>query len=667
MVAPAMPHRGRQRTGLELPVRLSRQRQIQLARRRPRGRSEDSCPSYRMRGKDLVPVHAGQPSRLLSVKAVQLPGIHASLLHQRRIQPVAVRYEQSHPLVAADINILLPVAVEIADDVPVLRAEMPAADPVLVLRRIARHPDLVEPRAGRQEQAGPQRAADENIGFTVPVEITDAMPILRAEMPAADPVLVLRRIACHPDLVEPSAGREEQAGPLRAAGGNIGFTVPVEITDVMPVLRAEMPAADPVLVLCRIARHPDLVEPGAGREQQAGPQWAADEDILQAVSIEITDHEAVERPEMPAAQPVPCLPDLVEVAAVILEQRETLAVEGHQVLGAAGGEMPEHQPRHGRPRISPRELVPAQPAQLRRHLSGVGVAHLNEGAAALARAVDEDICIRVIVEPRRDLLIAGLQLPLTDPVPALGRIAAHPFHMETVAAAGQNRRPLIAADENIGAAVAVEVTDEVTVAGAQVPAIDPVFVLGRITGHPDIVEATPGRQQQAGPMVAADKDIGAAVAIEVAHVVLVSGAEMPAADPVLVLRRIAGHPDILKTLARGEQQGRPLIAADKDIGAAVAIEVAHVVPIVRAEMPATDPVPVLCRIAAHPHAIEAAAGRPNQAGPLRAADEDIVAAVAVEVADIFGVVRAQVPGADPVLVLCRIARHPDFGEALAVA
>src|SRR5215472_12476425 len=141
-----------------------------------------------MRGKDLVPVHAGQPSRLLSVKAVQLPGIHASLLHQRRIQPVAVRYEQSHPLVAADINILLPVAVEIADDVPVLRAEMPAADPVLVLCRIACHPDLVEPGAGRQEQAGPSIAADEDILQAVSIEITDHEPIERPEMPAAQPV-----------------------------------------------------------------------------------------------------------------------------------------------------------------------------------------------------------------------------------------------------------------------------------------------------------------------------------------------------------------------------------------------------------------------------------------------------------------------------------------------
>src|SRR5215813_1711003 len=288
MDGPPLAHRERHRTELELPVRLSRQRQIQLARRRPRGRSEDSCPSYRMRDKDLVPVHARQPSRLLPVKAVQLPGIHASLLHQRRIQPVAVRYEQSHPLVAADINILLPVAVEIADDVPVLRAEMPAADPVLVLRRIACHPDLVEPGAGRQEQAGPLRAADENIGFAVPVEIAYVMSVLRAEMPAADPVLVLRRIARHPDLVEPGAGRQEQAGPLRAADENIGLAVPVEIADDVPVLRAEMPAADPVLVLRRIARHPDLVEPGAGREQQAGPSIAADEDILQAVSIEIT-------------------------------------------------------------------------------------------------------------------------------------------------------------------------------------------------------------------------------------------------------------------------------------------------------------------------------------------------------------------------------------------
>src|SRR5262249_28645778 len=492
--------------------------------------------------------------------------------HPDLVEPGAGREQQAGPLRTADENIGFAVPIEIADVMPVLRAEMPAADPVLVLRRIARHPDLVEPSAGRQEQAGPQWTADEDIGFTVPVEITDVMPVLRAEMPAADPVLVLCRIARHPDLVEPGAGRQQQAGPHTAADENIGFPVPVEIADVVPVLRAEMPAADPVLVLRRIARHPDLVEPGAGREQQAGPSIAADEDILQAVSIEITDHEPVERSEMPAAQPVPCLPDLVEIAAVILEQRDPLAGEGPQVRGSAGREMPEHQPRHGRPRISPRELVPAQPAQLRRHLSGVGVAHLNEGAAALARAVDEDICIRVIVEPRRDLLIAGLQLPLADPVPTLRRIAAHPFHMETVPAAGQNRRPLIAADENIGAAVAVEVTDEVTVAGAQVPAIDPVLVLGRIAGHPDIVEAAPGRQQQAGPMVAADKDIGAAVAIEVPHVVLVAGAELPAADPVLVLRRIAGHPDVLKTLARGEQQGRPLIAADKDIGAAVAIE-----------------------------------------------------------------------------------------------
>src|SRR5262249_56879551 len=117
---------------------------------------------------------------------------------------------------------------------PVLRAEMPAAEHVLVLRRIAGHPDLVEPGAGREQQAGPLRAADENIGFAVPVEITDVMPVLRAEMPAADPVLVLCRIAGHPDLVEPGAGRDEQAGPLRAAGENIGFTVPVEITDVIP-------------------------------------------------------------------------------------------------------------------------------------------------------------------------------------------------------------------------------------------------------------------------------------------------------------------------------------------------------------------------------------------------------------------------------------------------
>src|SRR5262249_61612314 len=135
---------------------------------------------YGMRAKDVVPLTPPQPSRLLPVKAVQLPGIHASLLHQRRIQPVAVRYEQSHPLVAADINILLPVAVEITDDVPVLRAEMPAADPVLVLRRIACHQDFVEPSPGRQQQAGPQRAADENISFAVPIEIADVMPVIPA-------------------------------------------------------------------------------------------------------------------------------------------------------------------------------------------------------------------------------------------------------------------------------------------------------------------------------------------------------------------------------------------------------------------------------------------------------------------------------------------------------
>src|SRR5262249_56309372 len=114
---------------------------------------------------------------------------------------------------------------------PVLRAEMPAAEHVLVLRRIAGHPDLVEPGAGRQEQAGPQRAADENIGFAVPIEIADVMPVLRAEMPAADPVLVLRRIARHPDLVEPSAGRQEQAGPHLAADENIVLAVPIEIAD----------------------------------------------------------------------------------------------------------------------------------------------------------------------------------------------------------------------------------------------------------------------------------------------------------------------------------------------------------------------------------------------------------------------------------------------------
>src|SRR5262249_9046972 len=166
---------------------------------------------------------------------------------------------------------------------PVLRAEMPAAEHVLVLRRIARHPDLVEPGAGREQQAGPLRTADENIGFAVPIEIADVMPVLPAEMPAADPVLVLRRIARHPDLVEPGAGRQQQAGPLRPADENIGFAFLLIIPPVLRSLRVPYTTLFRSLVLRRIARHPDLVEPGAGREQQAGPSIAADEDILQAV------------------------------------------------------------------------------------------------------------------------------------------------------------------------------------------------------------------------------------------------------------------------------------------------------------------------------------------------------------------------------------------------
>src|SRR6516162_1107257 len=105
------------------------------------------------------------------------------------------------------------------------------------------------------------------------------MAVLGAEVPAADPVLVLGGIAGHPDLVEAGAGGQEQAGPERAADEDIRLAGAVEGAEIVVVLGAEVPPSDPVLVLGGIAGHPDLVEAGAGGQEQAGPERAADEDI----------------------------------------------------------------------------------------------------------------------------------------------------------------------------------------------------------------------------------------------------------------------------------------------------------------------------------------------------------------------------------------------------
>src|SRR5690349_14513160 len=69
--------------------------------------------------------------------------------------------------------------------------------------------------------------------------------------------------------------------------------------------------------------------------------------------------------------------------------------------------------------------------------------------------------------------------------------------------------------------------------------------------------------------------------------------------------------------------------------------------IFRAEMPTADPIVVRRWITGHPHVLESVAGRTQQCRPSRATDEDVIAPVAVEVANVEAIKAAKVPASDP--------------------
>src|SRR3954451_23790911 len=84
---------------------------------------------------------------LLAVGRGEPPGAQLLLVHERAVEAVAVVGQHADPPVAPRVELGAPVAVEVGDDVAVVRAEVPPPDPVAVLCRVAGDPHAVEGRA----------------------------------------------------------------------------------------------------------------------------------------------------------------------------------------------------------------------------------------------------------------------------------------------------------------------------------------------------------------------------------------------------------------------------------------------------------------------------------------------------------------------------------------
>src|SRR5262249_56030932 len=104
-------------------------------------------------------------------------------------------------------------------------------------------------------------------------------PFLTSYVLPSDPVPLLRRASPTRRSSDPAAGGQQQTGPVRTADEDVRLAVAIEIADVLAVERSQVPAADPAAVLGRDARNPANVEGASRRDQQAGPARTPDVDI----------------------------------------------------------------------------------------------------------------------------------------------------------------------------------------------------------------------------------------------------------------------------------------------------------------------------------------------------------------------------------------------------
>ena len=140
------------------------------------------------------------------------------------------------------------------------------------------------------------------------------------------------------------------------------------------------------------------------------------------------------------------------------------------------------------------------------------------------------------------------------------------------------------------------------------------------------------------------------------------GAEVPAVHPVAVGCRIAGHPDGVECGAVPSQHPRPEGTPDEQFGTATAAEVACHGPVPGADVPAADPIGVGRRVAGHPWAGQGRTVPPEHSGPLRAGNEQFLPPVAVQVGGDRAVLRSEVPAADPVLIRRGVTGDPRAPE-----